>query len=143
MRAVIIDKDGKLFCVRLNDRRTKKEHDFWCVPGGGLDPGEALVDGLHREMIEETAIAPKIGSLLYVQQYGDKKWEELEFFFHVTNTDDYKDIDLSSATHAAEEIVEHGFVDPTKTYILPDFFATEDITAHIRTKAPTKFFSYF
>jgi ADP-ribose pyrophosphatase YjhB (NUDIX family) len=141
VRAVVLDGDGKLFCVRLKAHANHELGDFWCLPGGGLDDDESLLDGLRREMIEETAVEPGVGNLLYIQQYADADQEYLEFFFHVTNADDYKHkIDLASASHADDEIEEAAFVDPKNTYILPKFLTTEDLVAHVKNNAPTKIF---
>lgn len=70
-------EDGKLFAVKHKEKMVPS--DFWAIPGGGLDPGESLEDGLHREMIEEMGVAPKIGKLLFIQQYRSEKREFLEF----------------------------------------------------------------
>jgi 8-oxo-dGTP diphosphatase len=144
VRGILVDKAGKLFCVKLKGYGGKEARDFWCLPGGGIDPGEALVPALHREMVEETTVAPDVGELLYIQQFHDidNGSEHFEFFFHIKNSGDYKDFDITKATHAAEEIADFGFVDPKTTYILPEFLTKEDIAAHIAAKAPTKIFSY-
>lgn len=118
VRGIII-KDGKLFAQRLN-KKDGGVNDYWCTPGGGLDDGESLLDGLTREIIEETGVAPVIGRLLFVQQYADDKREYLEFFFEITNADDYEQIDLHSTSHGAAEVAEYGFIDVAKERILPE-----------------------
>jgi ADP-ribose pyrophosphatase YjhB (NUDIX family) len=113
----------------------------WCLPGGGLDEGEALIPGLEREMAEETGVKPDVGNLLYVQQfiYNDKDY--LEFFFHVTNSQDYLHIDLSKTTHGAEEIAEIGFVDPAATKILPEFLMSEPLNEVVANVGPVRVIS--
>jgi ADP-ribose pyrophosphatase YjhB (NUDIX family) len=126
----IIYKNGKIFAQKL--KRGEGTTDYWCTPGGGLDPSESLHAGLVREMIEETGIAPEIGKLLYVQQYREENGREyLEFFYHVTNVDDYETIDLASTTHGEIEVAEYGFIDPAKENILPKFLQTADIAKDI------------
>ena len=126
----IIYKNGKIFAQKL--KRGEGTTDYWCTPGGGLDPSESLHDGLVREMIEETGIAPEIGKLLYVQQYREENGREyLEFFYHVTNVDDYETIDLANTTHGEIEVAEYGFIDPSKENILPKFLQTADIAKDI------------
>lgn len=142
MRGVVVDERGRLLCVRLKAYGGRSERTFWCLPGGGIDSNETLFDAIKREMIEETAITPVIGELLYVHQFAFEGKEQFEFFFHITNTDDYKNIDLSAATHAEEEIAELAFADPKAIYILPEFLATENLTQHICDKVPAKLFSY-
>lgn len=140
----IVLHEGKLLCVRLKAYEGSLRvgsTDYWCLPGGGLDEGEPLLAGIEREMIEETGIKPVIGNLLYVQQFvhGDKDY--LEFFFHITNSEDYLNVDLSKTTHGEAEIEELGFVDPATTHVLPDFLKTEALVDFAQSNAPTRIFS--
>ena len=142
VRAIVVKDNGKLFCVRLKAYEGSKEHDYWCLPGGAVDEREGLEVALRREMLEETGVAPQIGELLYIQHFVFEGQEQLEFFFHVTNTNNYKNIDIAKASHAEIEIAEFGFVDTDTTYILPSFLSRENIVEHIESKQPTKIFSY-
>lgn len=118
-----------------------KDNHWWCLPGGGLDEGEALLPGLEREMIEETGVKPQIGRLLYVQQFADDRAEYLEFFFHVTNSQDYLNIDLANTTHGADEIAEIAFVDPATCKVLPEFLSTEPLENTAASANPIKIIS--
>ena len=136
--------EGKLLCVRLKPYKDSlREHgtDFWCLPGGGLDEGEALVAGVEREMLEETGIKPAVGGLLYVQQFVQGEREFIEFFFHIANSKDYLSIDLSKTTHGEEEIAEIDFVDPAVTRIMPEFLTVENLSEHAASSSPTRIFS--
>jgi ADP-ribose pyrophosphatase YjhB (NUDIX family) len=42
--------------VLLIHQMTPPEPDCWDLPGGGLEPGEPLIDGLRREIQEETGL---------------------------------------------------------------------------------------
>jgi len=131
VRGIII-KDGKLLAVRLKQYKGRIDdegQDFWCVPGGTVDIGEPLISALEREMTEETGIKPVIGNLLYIQQFAHKDWEHLEFFFHITNADDYAHIDLDKTTHGAVEIAEIDFIDPAAHTLMPMFLRVQDIVA--------------
>jgi len=130
VRAIVLH-EGKLLCVRQKHYHGAVVDiaDNWCLPGGGLEAGEALEDGLRREMLEETGIAAEVGNLLYIQQFSHAGTEFLEFFFHVTNSQDYLEVDLSKSTHGELEIAEVGFVEPATTSILPEFLMTDDLTA--------------
>lgn len=134
-------EDGKLFAVKHKEK-DGAESDFWAIPGGGLDPGESLEDGLHREMIEEMGVAPKIGKLLFIQQYRSEKREFLEFFFHIENADDYRSVDLSTTTHGHLELSRCGFIGPASEYVLPDFLQTIDIETQISSHQPVHVVSY-
>lgn len=132
----IIFQDGKLLCQRLKTYR-RDEIPYWCTPGGGLDIGESLHDGLHREMVEETGIVPKIGRLLFVQQFSeDGQKEQMEFFFHIENPEDYQTINLAETTHGMIEIEHVAFINPVSENILPAFLQKIDIQHHIDTFQP-------
>jgi 8-oxo-dGTP pyrophosphatase MutT (NUDIX family) len=135
VRGVIID-NGKLLAQELKPGSDGKKRDYWCTPGGGLDPGESLYDGLVREMIEETGITPTVGKLLFVQQYEDDEKEFIEFFYHVTNASDYEVIDLAATTHGEAEIENVAFIEPSKHNVLPAFLQSIDIQAHIDEDRP-------
>jgi hypothetical protein len=93
-------------------------------------------------MLEETGVVPKVGELLYIQQFIYGGSEYLEFFFHVTNSKDYLEIDLSETTHGDLEIAEVAFVDPSDSYVLPEFLTTEPLTAHAAGSKGPKIFFY-
>lgn len=132
----IIFKDGKLLCQKLTAYR-RNDRDFWCTPGGGLDMGELLEDGLRREMIEETGIEPKIGRLLFVQQFTeDGKKEQMEFFFLIENPEDYETIDLAATTHGVEEVEQVEFINPKEHIVLPDFLQKIDLKNYVETVRP-------
>lgn len=128
----IIQKDGKIFAQKL--KNGEGENDYWCTPGGGLDSEEFLLDGLKREMIEETGVEPVVGPLLYIQQYKDETREYLEFFYEIRNVEDYESIDLAVTTHGDLEIARYGFIDPATEHILPEFLKTErfDAVSHVQ-----------
>lgn len=137
----VIYKDGKILAQQLTPDHEGNIRDYWCTPGGGLDGFESLHQGLTREIIEETGIKPKIGKLLFIQQFSDTRYhdgeiEQLEFFFHIENTDDFETIDLENTSHGMLEVKNVKFIDPKKHNLLPEFLQSIDIKDYITNNKP-------
>jgi ADP-ribose pyrophosphatase YjhB (NUDIX family) len=95
-RAVIVH-ENKLLVVAIGN------HGFYALPGGHVDWGEDIQIALKRELVEELGIEPVIGRLLYVNNFTEKDAvQSVEFFFEVTNTEDYLDVDNLKGTHSFE-----------------------------------------
>lgn len=139
----IIFNDGKLFCQKLRHNKAGQKitqvNDFWATPGGHLEVGESLTDGLRREMVEETGVEPIIGPLLFTQQFRNNDDAYIEFFYHITNSADYETLDLASTSHGALEVVECGFIHPAEDTILPKFLTTEIIESAIANGTATNY----
>ena len=83
-RALII-RDEKVLLVEFND-----EYGLhYNLPGGGVQPGESLQEGLVREVLEETSTHIDVGDLLLITEYEpvrNKYWagetHSLSFLFH-------------------------------------------------------------
>lgn len=126
VRAVILYQ-GKLLAVR-------HPHDtsFTALPGGHLEWGEDIRECLVREIVEELGVQPKVGKLLYVNNYtqsDDKQY--VEFFFEVKNGGDYLDAEKIARSHA-HEIAEIVWLSPNDdTRILPEKLAEDFKTGKI------------
>lgn len=53
VRVILKSSDNKICLIR------SEKHDYYQVPGGGIDPGESIKQGLEREIIEETGFRVK------------------------------------------------------------------------------------
>ena len=134
----IIYKDGKLLAVK--HKHGEDISHYYAVPGGGLDPQESLVDGLARELREETGVNAVIGNLLFIQQFPSARAgyaEELEFFFTVKNPDDFININLETTSHGAEELAVCEFVDPASVTLYPEFLQSIDLAGYANNDRPT------
>ncbi len=77
--AAVIE-EGRAFLVTRRQAGVHLE-GHWEFPGGKCEPGESLVDSLHRELREELAVAADIGDEIFTTShaYSDRV-VELHFF---------------------------------------------------------------
>ena len=54
--AAILRRETRVLLVR----HEKQGREYWLLPGGGVNVGETLVDGLKRELVEELGIDEEI-----------------------------------------------------------------------------------
>jgi 8-oxo-dGTP pyrophosphatase MutT (NUDIX family) len=74
-----IGKEGRIrlgcSAVIFNEAREKvlltkrADNDLWCLPGGGVDPGESVEETIIREVREETGLTVRVLRLIGV--YSD------------------------------------------------------------------------
>jgi len=73
--AAIVEDHGRYFVTR----RLKGTHleDLWEFPGGKIEPGESLADGLRRELKEELGTDVEIGEEIFAvtHHYPDRSVE--------------------------------------------------------------------
>lgn len=134
----IIYQDGKLLAVR-HKARDGSPAPYYAIPGGGLDPQESLTDGLKRELLEETGVDASIGRLLFIQQFPSRRskcLEELEFFFEITNPQDFTAIDLENTSHGHKELAVCEFITPSQSVVYPVFLQTIDVRAYVDQVRP-------
>jgi 8-oxo-dGTP diphosphatase len=68
VRALVLDPHDRVLLVRFVNPETGEE--FWATPGGGLEPGEKLEDGLRRELREETGLEDvEVGPVVWTRRH--------------------------------------------------------------------------
>ncbi|GAA1770779.1 NUDIX domain-containing protein [Agromyces humatus] len=77
--AVITDPDGRLLLVK---RGREPQRGRWSVPGGHVEPGEALEAAAAREALEETGLHVEVGRELWTVRVptGDGREYEVHDF---------------------------------------------------------------
>jgi 8-oxo-dGTP pyrophosphatase MutT (NUDIX family) len=55
-RVVVVDSAGRILLLHTRDPTYPELGTWWELPGGGVEPGEALEDAASRELFEETSI---------------------------------------------------------------------------------------
>ena len=98
VRALVVDEIARVFLVRHSYVRG------WHLPGGGVEPGETMIDALIRELREEANIEPTAPPRLHGVFYNDhaSRRDHVAVFVLV----DFRQI---AAPAPNREIVAHGF----------------------------------
>jgi len=63
----IVDAQGRLLLTE-QDRPSGRQ---WRLPGGGVEPGESIMEAAAREAHEETGLTVRIGRLVALDEYWD------------------------------------------------------------------------
>jgi len=82
IRGERIGKNGRIrlgcSATIFNESREKvlltkrTDNGLWCLPGGGVDPGESVEETVIREVQEETGLTVRVLRLIGV--YSDPNW---------------------------------------------------------------------
>lgn len=69
-RAIVFDKDGKVALVHVS------KHDYYMLPGGGIEDGEDSRNGLNREITEELGCKIEITSEIGIAEVYFGRWSK-------------------------------------------------------------------
>jgi 8-oxo-dGTP pyrophosphatase MutT (NUDIX family) len=68
IRAILLTPENEILLLRIREPGTYEW--FWITPGGGLEPGETIEEGLRRELQEELGLNQfMIGPLVWRRQH--------------------------------------------------------------------------
>ncbi len=84
----LLERDGRVLLVRERRILDGVPRDCWDIPGGGVEPGEALTETLVREYEEETGLVVRPEGLAFmIERFGfrspDPSRRSRFFFFHL------------------------------------------------------------
>jgi 8-oxo-dGTP pyrophosphatase MutT (NUDIX family) len=74
VRLVVLDSAGKVLLFHTHDPTYPELGEWWELPGGGIEPGEAHVEAAIRELHEETGIVATEA------QVGEPTWRRQATF---------------------------------------------------------------
>ena len=55
-RAIVLDEHDRILLCRFELEREGSPVVVWATPGGGVEPGETLLEALRRELREEVGL---------------------------------------------------------------------------------------
>ncbi|MFA6183653.1 MAG: NUDIX domain-containing protein [Parcubacteria group bacterium] len=99
--AAFIHKDGKLLIARRSSTKSFLP-GVYELPGGHIEFGETMENGLFREIKEEFHVDVKIGDPFYVFTYTDKNntAHAIEVDYFATLVDSDQNIELNAEDHS-------------------------------------------
>jgi 8-oxo-dGTP pyrophosphatase MutT (NUDIX family) len=99
--AVIFDPQGRVLLTK------RRDNGQWCLPSGGVEPGESVAEACEREVLEETGLGVRVKRLVGVYSHPD----QLTVY---SETDKFQIV----AIHFEAEIIsgELGLSDETSDY---------------------------
>lgn len=103
-KGLIVDR-GRVLLVK---ERRPDGSAFWTLPGGGVERGESLLEGLRRELDEELECAVSVGGIETVCCYQHQSLQDTETVYAVFRCDLRS---LPTPTRS-EGIVKYGWFPP-------------------------------
>ena len=64
--AAIFDEQGRVLLTKRQD------NGQWCLPSGGVEPGESVAEACEREVLEETGLSVSVKRLVGVYSHPDQ-----------------------------------------------------------------------
>ena len=64
--AAIFDEQGRVLLTK------RRDNGQWCLPSGGVDPGESVAEACEREVVEETGLSVRVKRLVGVYSHPDQ-----------------------------------------------------------------------
>src|SRR5215510_8615229 len=64
--AAIFDERGRVLLTK------RKDNGQWCLPSGGMEPGESVAEACEREVFEETGLSVRVKRLVGVYSHPDQ-----------------------------------------------------------------------
>jgi 8-oxo-dGTP diphosphatase len=79
----LIVHEGKLLVIKYRDPLDESAAEYFGLPGGGQEHGEALEQTLYRECQEEINVDVEVKELIFVREYiGKNHWPAMHSQIH-------------------------------------------------------------
>jgi len=123
----VVIRDGRTLLVRRGSAPLEGE---WSVPGGMLELGETIVEGVQRELLEETAIEVRVLDLIEVfervtrDEAGKLKYHFviLDYLCEAVRGEAQAGSDVTAVAWARESELSKYSLTPTATRVIQKAF---------------------
>ena len=120
----VVIRDGRALLIKRGSAPLK---DQWSIPGGTLELGESIQEGVRRELLEETGIEVQVGELIEVfdRIFRDADGK-IQYHFVIV---DYLCEAISGEARAASDVTDVAWVNEADLW---NYKLTEAATRVIR-----------
>jgi len=125
---IVIDGHGNVLLVKRGNE-PRKGH--WSIPGGLLELGESLVEGVKREILEETGLTVEPQAIVEVVDRIHKEDGRVRYHYVIV---DYWCTVLSGEPQAASDATELQWASPSE-WRVANTFQLEPIALEVIEKA--------
>lgn len=113
---VVLNGRGELLVVNESHRRDRSR-PYYKLPGGALKPGEHLIDGVKREIYEETGVDATFEALIGFRHWHGYRWDKSDIYF------------ICRLSASSEQItVQPGEIDEAKWMAIDAYLASEYVS---------------
>jgi 8-oxo-dGTP diphosphatase len=142
-------RDGRALLIRRGSEPLKGE---WSIPGGMLEVGETLAEGVVRELWEETGLRVRVLDLIEVferifDQEGQPDTEKekqphgrplyhfviIDYLCEIINGEAQPGSDVTDLVFASEDELARYHLTPTATRVIKKAFAMSRSRPHVPT----------
>jgi len=112
--AIIFDETREKILIT---RRT--DNGLWCLPGGGMDPGESVTETCSREVWEEVGLRVHVGRLIgvYTTPHRITEYIDGNRVQYVSFSFEAQPYDGEAGT--SDEVTEFGYFTPAEIKQMP------------------------
>jgi len=111
---VVLNSQDELLVVSEQHRRNR-DRPYYKLPGGAIHPGEHLVDGVIREVLEETGIETEFEKLVCFRHWHGYRYGKSDIYFICRLSP------LSHAITKQDDEIEECIWMPVQEYLSSDY----------------------
>ena len=126
--ACYLHHEGRYLFLQNSEEKTPYEL-LWGLPGGKVDKGESLEEGLYREILEETGLKIDLSKTKYLGFIGMRTYLDFKMHTYLYDIEEMPDITLSEKEHR-----DFGWYSQESLFDLPLITGGEKILNYFKNK---------
>jgi 8-oxo-dGTP pyrophosphatase MutT (NUDIX family) len=125
-RVLVVGPGDTLLLLQFRRRGGHGDPHYWLTPGGGIAPGESVVEAAARELREETGIKVSPAELGPVVAYSSGEWATSKAVFDAHDSYFLLRLDDTAVDTSGQEELERSLMIKHHWWALDDLAATSE-----------------